>query len=333
MNTSVVIPTVNSIGKLKLCVESLVNQTTGCEIIVVTNGTTDGTQKYLKDNYPNIILLDFRRPLGFAGAVNKGISYAVENGSDCVALLNNDAVADKDWLRQMTDTIHKDDDTGIVTSKIKQLGSDKLDTTGDCYTSWLLPYPRGRGEVDSGQYDLMHANVTAASGGASLYRTKMLREIGLFDEDFFAYYEDVDISIRAQHRGWKIAYNPKAIVEHEIGGTSKNIKGFNTLQTMKNLPLLYIKNVPARLLFKYIHGFNIVYTMFFLRAILRGQGYYALKGFVLALILTPKKILERRSVLKYSRLSTSEFDSLLVHDLPPNAKKLRAIRSIFGDKK
>src|SRR6201999_312952 len=98
---------------------------------------------------------------------------------------------------------------------------------------------------DIDKYDKQTA-VFVASGGASLYRIKMLQEIGLFDEDFFAYYEDVDLSFRAQLAGWKVAYAPRAVAYHQIGATSGHIKGFTTYQTIKNLPLLFYKNVPRK---------------------------------------------------------------------------------------
>ena len=85
----------------------------------------------------------------------------------------------------------------------------------------------------------------------------MLKQIGLFDEDFFAYYEDVDISFRAQLAGWKVAYAPKAVAYHQIGATSSKIKGFTTYQTMKNLPMLLWKNVPAGLLISVVPRFSL----------------------------------------------------------------------------
>ncbi len=126
---------------------------------------------------------------------------------DYIGLFNNDAVADKDWLKNLTQVLDENSDTGIVTCKLVDANNQHLDSTGDIYTVWGLPFPRGRGEPVSTKYD-DKTDIFAASGGASLYRTKMLEEIGLFDEDFFAYYEDVDLSFRAQLAGWKVKYAP-----------------------------------------------------------------------------------------------------------------------------
>ena len=332
MKISVVVPTVNSIDEVKECIASLKKQSMDCTIIVVTNGTTDGTRRHLSHEHPDVVVLSFIKPLGFAGAVNAGIRYSLENGFKYVALLNNDAVADRKWLAELVKTIEEMPNVGIVTSKILRSDTNKFDTTGDYYTSWLLPYPRGRNKRDRGQYDTPEP-VVSASGGASLYRMDALKKIGLFDEDFFAYYEDVDISLRAQHAGWGVYYQPAAVVHHRIGGTSRRMKGFTTLQTMKNLPLLYIKNVPFWLLVKNLWRFNLAYTLFFIRSVSRLQGYYAVKGFSLFVIHIPIKLLERRRILSTSKLSTEDFDNLLVHDLPPNAKALRKLRDFVKRKR
>jgi GT2 family glycosyltransferase len=331
MKISVVIPTINSIEDIKECVSSLKKQSIDCTIIVVANGTTDGTQRYLATDHEDVVVLSHLKALGFAGAVNAGIRYSVDNNFKYVALLNNDAIADRKWLEELVNTIESDDRYGIVTSKIKHYSSDRLDSTGDYYTSWFLPYPRGRNVRDRGQYDTPE-EVVSASGGASIYRAEMFKNIGLFDEDFFAYYEDVDISLRAHHAGWKVYYQPNAVVQHKIGATSSRIKGFTTLQTMKNLPLLMIKNVPFSILLHNILKFKLAYAMFFGRAVMRWQGYYALKGWLIMIVLLPSKLHTRRRILSRSQLTTKQFNELLVHDLPPNARALRKIRKFFKKK-
>lgn len=330
MKISVVVPTLNSIEYIKSCISSLKKQTIDCTVIVVANGTNDGTQRFLSNVYPDVVVLSYLKPLGFAGAVNAGIKYSLENKIDYVALLNNDTVADRRWLEELVETMKENQTAGIVTSKILHISDDKFDSTGDFYTTWLLPYPRGRDQKDKGQYDQLE-RVLSASGGASLYRADLFRKVGLFDNDFFAYYEDVDISLRACHAGWEVLYQPKAIVRHTIGGTSKGMRGFTTLQTMKNLPLLYTKNVPFLLLLKYLWKFNIAYFLFFCRSVTRAQGHYAILGWLQFIILFPLKISDRKKILSGSILTTNDFDQLLVHDLPPNAKMLRKTRKrIFG---
>src|SRR5690606_20741179 len=142
------------------------------------------------------------------------IRAALRKNTDYIALFNNDAVAHQDWLKNLVKTLEDDPETGIATCKLLSADKSRIDSTGDFYTTWGLPFPRGRGEAKLTKYD-NDTRVFGASGGASLYRASMLKEIGLFDEDFFAYYEDVDISFRAQLAGWKVLYVPTAEAYHQ----------------------------------------------------------------------------------------------------------------------
>jgi GT2 family glycosyltransferase len=313
---------------LRACLNSLVLQEQKHTVIVVENGSTDGSLEYIRKNYPKVQLVVNKRNLGFAGGVNSGIRVAMEQGYDYVALLNNDAVADKEWLQHLVQAIEKDKNAGIVTSKIVSSDGGHIDSTGDMYTVWGLPYPRGRGEFVSKQYD-QDTNIFAASGGASIYRVSMLEEIGLFDDDFFAYYEDVDISFRAQLAGWKVKYAPKAIAYHQIGATSSKLRGFTTYQTIKNLPWVVVKNVPRKYMGAVLPRFLLAHTLFIGRAILRGHGWYALKGLVSCLHKLPRK-LEERKVIQHEKPITLEYVwQLMTHDLPPNAHNLRRLRGWY----
>jgi len=226
----------------------------------------------------------------------------------------------------LVDTLETQPAYGIATCKLLSIDGEHLDSTGDYYTTWGLPYPRGRNETDVDKYD-KSTEVFAASGGASLYRVQMLREIGLLDEDFFAYYEDVDLSFRAQLASWKIAYVPASRVYHATSTTGSRIKGFFTEQTMKNLPMLLWKNVPRAYLPMILPRFALVYLMFFASAIQRGQLSYAIKGSWRALTLWPKKHRERRDIQASKKVSDTYIGSMLTYDLPPNATKLRKLRA------
>src|ERR1039458_27404 len=188
---AVVVPNWNGIATLGTCIDSLQNQSLRPHIIVVENGSADDSLKLLQTKYPGVTVLVQPKNLGFAGGVNIGLVRAISDGAQFVALFNNDAVAEKDWLRNLVKAMTHDDNAGIVTCKFMDISGKHLDSTGDQYTNWGLPYPRGRGEPTSNRFD-KQLDVFAASGGASLYRVKMLKEIGLFDKDFFAYYDDVD---------------------------------------------------------------------------------------------------------------------------------------------
>lgn len=328
IRTAVVVPNWNGKHDLPMCLDSLLGQIEPCEIIVVENGSNDGSLEFLQQNYPNVTVLPQTKNLGFAGGVNVGIRYAIENGYPYVALFNNDAVANNKWLSLLTIAMDEDPEVGIVTGKFTSSDELRLDSTGDIYTTWGLPYPRGRDETDLNAYD-NDTDIFGATGGASLYRAEMLREIGLFDEDFFAYYEDVDISFRAQLAGWKVRYVPQAIAYHQIGATSGKIKGFTTYQTLKNLPWVLWKNVPFGLLPVILPRFTIAYTSFVFSALARRQFLPVLKGLFVSLLLLPKKLFQRFKIQQKRKVSTGYIRSIITWDLPPNAKKIRKLRSKF----
>jgi GT2 family glycosyltransferase len=322
-----VVPNWNGAETLGACLDSLLIQTLRPRIIVVENGSTDGSNELL-GKYPSVEIIVLGRNHGFAGGVNAGIKRALEEKADFVALFNNDAVADKNWLKNLVDKAEKNPKLGIVTSKILNNTGEYLDSTGEGYTTWGLPCPRGRREAVTDKYD-KDTKIFAASGGASLYRTKTLEEIGLFDENFFAYYEDVDLSFRAQLAGWRVAYTPRAVVYHQIGATSSKISGFSTYHTMKNLPWLFWKNVPRRLIWRMAPRFKFAYFSFYVSAVARGQGWPATKGFGKMLLLLPYKLIQRRKIQSRRKVSANYIDSILTHDLPPNAHKLRALRDAW----
>jgi len=309
------------------CIDALGRQTLKHDIIAVDNGSEDGFLNEIQTNHPEIISVRNEKNMGFAGGVNSGIRIVIERGYKYVALINNDAKPEKDWLNNLFQTIAIDKSTGIVTGKLLKTDGS-IDSTGDLYTSWGLPYPRGRGEKDNGQYH-QKQEVFAASGGASLYRVEMLKDIGLFDEDFFAYYEDVDISFRARLAGWKVIYEPKAVAYHKIGATSSKIKGFTTYQTIKNLPFLMWKNVPLSLMPKVLPRLFVAHSAIAFSALSRGHFIPVIKGYFMSCLLLPKKLYERHLIQSSKKISTDGLRELITFDLPPNAYKLRKIRSFF----
>ena len=306
---------------LGACLDSLQLQSLRPNIIVVDNGSVDGSQEFVEKSYPKIELIQLDKNYGFAGGVNAGIKKAMQDGTTHVALLNNDAVAEKDWLHQLVETAERNPKVGIVTSKIMRSDKKHLDSTGDFYTIWGLPFPRGRNELDGGQYD-QQTDIFGASGGASLYNVQMLNQVGLFDEDFFAYFEDVDISFRAQLAGWKVRYEPKAVVYHEVGATSSRMGNFSLYHSSKNFVLLYAKNMPVKLYLKYLPLFCLQFIRWFITSLLRGKILAFLKGTLSALALAPRIISKRHQIQKSRIVSVSYIDSMLYHHRPPRPAKL-----------
>lgn len=324
----VIVPNWNGKEGLKACLDSLFAQTLTPHVIVVENGSTDGSVEYVQQNYPDVELIIHDVNKGYAGGVNPGFKRAIEDNVIYAAPFNNDAAADKDWLKLLVEYMDSHQEVGIAACKVLSADGKHLDSTGDQYTVWGLPYPRGRGENTIDKYD-NQMDIFGASGAASLYRVSMLREIGLLDEDFFAYYEDVDISFRAQLYGWKVSFVPKSFVYHEISATSSKIKGFVTYQTMKNQPLLLYKNVPRKYLWRIGWRFMLAHILFYMRAIQRRQGWIATKGDWKGTMLLSKARKQRKTIQANRKVSDEYIWSMLTHDLPPNAAALRKIRALW----
>ncbi len=312
----VVIPNWNGADMIAECLESLEKQTCKHEVIVVDNGSVDESVSIIEAQFPDVHLIRLPENTGFSGGVNTGIAYALEQKADAIALFNNDAVAEKDWLKHLVETMETQPEAGIVACKLLRDDKKHFDSTGDFYTIYGMPFPRGRNQLDKGQYDKLE-EVFGASGGASLYRAEMFNQIGIFDQAFFAYYEDVDISFRAQLAGWKIFYNPKARVYHHVSATSSKLGSFTRYHATKNFYLLYAKNMPRKLYWKYALRFAFLAVFLAGSSMLRGGFWAYLRGTCKAFWLTPHIIRERRRIQRERTVSIAYIDSILVKERPP----------------
>lgn len=316
MKAFVVIPNWNGAELVASCLASLQQQTQEHTIVVVDNGSSDDSVKVISSQFPGVIVLQNERNLGFAGGVNTGLRYALQNGADYIALFNNDAVADKNWLKYLIKTAGQQPRAGIITSKLLRIDKKTIDSTGEQYSTWGTPFARGRGELDTGQYDRPET-VLAASGGASLYRTAMLREIGLFDERFFAYYEDDDISLRARLAGWEVWYEPEAVAYHHVGATSSKLGDFTLYHQYKNFVFLALKNLPWELLLK--HGWKILGVFIFKLLLLLRKLKLALFIKLIAIVIWQLSgiLYSRWQIQSKRQIKPVELDKLLYHAPPP----------------
>lgn len=312
----VVIPNWNGADFIAPCLESLQSQTQKHTVVVVDNGSVDESVSIINAQFPSVHLIKLLKNTGFSGGVNTGIRFALEQKADYIALFNNDATADLEWLQNLVNILDNDESVGIATGKLLRSDKKHLDSTGDFYSIVGMPFPRGRNQKDTEQYD-MPEEVFSASGGASLYRVSMLEEIGLFDEKFFAYYEDVDISFRAQLAGWKVWYEPKAIAYHHIGATSSKLGGFTRYHATKNFYLLYAKNMPGWLYWKYLPLFTLQSVRLCASSILKGGGVAYFKGTLRAIILVPYVMNKRIGIQRRRKISIRELDKKLYHHRPP----------------
>lgn len=332
---AVVVVNFRGIEDTLACIESLEKQTyKDFKIIAVENGSHDKSkeafeklEKRLKDK---IQTLYNDENLGFTGGVNTGIKWALEHNYDGVALFNNDAVAEPSWLQELITTQAKMK-SGITTGLLLHEDGKTIDSTGDWYSTWGLPFPRNRDEATKNAPDAEF--VFSATGGGSLYDAKLLKDIGFFDDVLFAYYEDIDISFRAQLAGWKIYYTPKAIAYHKQGATSNRMpSGFAVHQTFKNLPVVFTKDVPGSLLFSIGVRFYFAYLLMLGNALKNGNGKAAFSGLWKSITLIPHSLSERRKIQRAKKVPVNYIKSMLWPDLPPNQTGIRRVRKFFTGK-
>lgn len=244
--TSVIIPTWNGCQILIDCLNALSRQCEppgGFEVIVVDNGSTDGTELVLRRRFPWVRCLTYERNLGFAKACNIGIRAA---RGEYLVLLNNDTIPDGTWLTALVGRA-KRSDAGAIASKLLFAGDNRIINNAG---SVLLPdsdWPvkdRGINELDEGQYDSA-PQPSAFCGAAVLLKRTMLESIGLFDEHFFMYWEDADLSWRAKLRGWSTDFEPTAVVKHLHAATSGEMSPFFRYNVSRNRVLVLAKHGSA----------------------------------------------------------------------------------------
>jgi GT2 family glycosyltransferase len=333
-SVAIVVLNWNGLKDTEKCIDSLLLQThKNFSIVVVDNGSIDGSIEKLRKieaSHDNIVVIANNKNKGFAGGVNTGISYALNKEFGAVALFNNDAVADKDWLLNLDKELG-DSGASIATGLLLNKNGDEIDSTSEQYSTWGMPFPRSRGMPVKDSPD--SGFVFGATGGATLYNSRLFKEIGLFDEAFFAYYEDVDISFRAQLAGHKIYFTNTAIAYHKKGATSSKLPGFTVYQTFKNIPLLFTKDVPAGLLFPIGMRLFLLYVLIFGNAVKNGAGGSALKGWLASIgYFWTRAIWLRIGIQRKKKVPTSYINSIIVHDLPPEQTGLRKFRKLFTGK-
>ena len=242
MEVSVVIPNFNGIAFLDSVLASLEGQTlSNFEVILVDNGSTDGSCSFVTANYPWVHLIELSENFGFCGAVNAGIRAAK---APDVLLLNNDTEVKEDFVEEMLAAIRRHKNAFSCGARMVQYHDrDRLDDVGNYYCALGWSFARGRGK-DIHAYET-EDKIFSACAGAAIYRKKIIEKIGYFDEEHFAYLEDTDIGYRARIYGYENWYAPKAIVYHVGSGTSgSRYNQFKTRYSSRNNIYLIYKNMP-----------------------------------------------------------------------------------------
>lgn len=264
MKVTIVIPNYNGKHFMEPCLSSLSEQTyKNFHILVVDNASSDGSIEYMEENYPDIELIKLQKNYGFSKAVNIGIQHS---RTPYVILLNNDTTVDTRYVEEMVKAIEKSPKIFSVSSKMIQMYHPELiDSAGDLYTllGWGVCRGCGRPVSNYTKYD----EIFTACAGAAIYRRSVFDEIGYFDENHFAYLEDIDIGYRARIYGYYNMYCPTALVYHVGSGTSgSKYNSFKVKLAARNNLYLNYKNMPAlQLILNFIPlaiGYFVKYLFF-----------------------------------------------------------------------
>jgi GT2 family glycosyltransferase len=288
---------------------------TDFEVILVDNGSSDGTQAYVRERYPEVCLLELGENRGFTGACNAG--YAVAHG-EIICLLNNDTETDPGWLAAVANAFDRHPEVGIIASKILLFDRrDYFHAAGDYYRVDGIPGNRGVWERDEGQYD-QEEYVFGACAAASFYRRQLLEEVGFLDDDFFFSCEDVDLSWRAHLTGWQVLYVPSAVVYHKLKASGgSGVAG--SYYDGRNFLYLIWKNYPGGLLRRHWRLLIRAQLQISLAALSawRGQAARArLRGQLAGLLGLFKMLPKRRAIQQRRRLDDA---SLLARLAPVDA--------------
>lgn len=241
---SIIITNYNGQHYLKDCLDSINAQSfTSFEVILVDNHSSDGSIRIVEREYPEIELIRNDANFGFARGTNEGIRAS---RGEFILTLNNDTRLEPGFLEEIMRPTERDALIGICAAKMLY-PDGRINSTGTCISRSGAAWDRGISQPDHGQYG--HSEeVFGACAGAALYRKRMLDEIGLFDEDFFMYMEDVDLAFRARLAGWKCIYIPGAVVIHHHGGTAGVGSDTAVYYGNRNMVWVAFRNFPRTLL-------------------------------------------------------------------------------------
>lgn len=296
----IVIPNWNGRELLSACLKSVFLQSLPpADVVVVDNASSDGSVEWIRSAFPNVRLIANDRNRGFGAAVNEGILACK---TPFVFLLNNDTEMEPDCLERLLEAAKAYPDYGSYAPKMMDFFDRRvLDGAGDAMGRWGAGYRIGTGEIDDGRFDRFRP-VFGPCAGAALYRRSLFEDIGLFDEAFFAYVEDVDLNVRAASAGYRCLYVPTARVYH-MGSRSGGGKlgEFVVRLTTRNLIRMIVKHYSAEMFIRWF-PWLAAYQLWWLGVCIRYGRFGAYRqGLAEAAVAFPKTWGDRVGRNRYRR--------------------------------
>jgi GT2 family glycosyltransferase len=303
---SVIVLNYNGRQWLGPCLEALLAQRDApdYEVLVVDNGSSDGSLAYVAESFVAVRTIDNGRNLGFAAGNNAGARAA--RGA-VLAFLNNDTVPALDWLARLYSALI---DRTLVTSRLVSLSEPiVIDSAGDGYLRAGGAYKHGHGAPP--EAFLKSREVFGVCGAAFMIHRSAFEALNGFDEDFFMVYEDVDLSYRARLAGYKCWYEADAVVRHAGSGTLGTLSAMAVYYGQRNLEWVWLKNTPRGLLVRTLASHLLYSIAGIAYYVVRGRGVAALKGKIAALAGLPGLLSKRRSVQEARCVDAASVDPYL----------------------
>jgi GT2 family glycosyltransferase len=324
----------NGLDLIKKCFESVQGlEYPSFVVTIVDNGSVDGSVKWLKRLNGATHVLYNPKNLGFAPAINQGLSHSVERGCKYVVSLNNDVVVDPAWLTKLVHYMEVHDDCGFAQGSSMQQDNKKVfDSTGMYLERGFIPRQRASGS-EKAMLDIPAIGPNAAG---SIYRSEMLQAVSYapgkyFDDHFFAYVEDVDFNLRCTLRGYEFGFVPKAILYHVGSATGNRIASKKMFWGARNLVWFMYKNIPFTI-FRKTFRIIVISHLANIQYLRREQKEYAwpyIWGLLVGLLGVWMFFGKRRRNLKLMKLSNKAFYDLLVPSSPPVSNPFRKLKSLI----
>lgn len=300
MKASVVIPNYNGLKFLKPCLLALSEQSeTDFLILIVDNASTDGSLEFIKEQYPEVLLIENSENLGFSKAVNQGIAKTC---TPYVILLNNDTVVEKDFVKELVEMMERT--PSLFSASAKMLSyhhKDRIDDAGDFMNLFGWSFQRGNALKETEYRE--EKKIFSSCAGAAIYRMEVLKKIGAFDPLHFAYLEDMDLCFRAKRYGYENMFCPKAVVYHIGSATSgSSLSAFKVRLTARNQIFLWYKNMP---LLQIILNFPFLMSGCLLQCVMFGK-----RGFLKAYAEGLLEGMKRRKECKKVRAGCQNMDAV-----------------------